>query len=447
MTSFTGDALDQANARPLYRSLPWITGMGAFLDVYTIASLGASVFSVVPSLHISSTTFALIAVLVQLGALVGALILGRITDAYGRRLIFLLDMVLFIIFALLSAISTNVTELAVFRFLTGLAIGADFAPALSLLAEYSPKKIRGSMMAKFFIFFGAGGMVAEILGAILFHYFGTAPIQWRLMMVSAVVPAGIGLVARISLAESPRWLEAQGRSVEAADALKKSVGVSLDANKLAGEKKISFGNAFLTKGTLFIVLPLAFVMLLSVPGEGSLTAFGPVIFGTLGIQRFYTLIYTGLLFFGGQAIGGGIGAVMSDRVGRVRSYMTASIVMIVFAFLLYFFGTHVYATLALVFIFAVASFIWNAIVYPWPVELFPVQTRGTGEGINIAMNRLGLVLGTEITPFILPVYKLEGLFAIFGVLLIVGTLIGFFTLRRTGAVEGKSLEEIAVGNQ
>ena len=66
-----------------------------------------------------------------------------IADLKGRKVIYQWDMLIFAVFAILSGLSTNATELIIFRALLGLAIGVDYTLTLSIIGEYSPVKGRG----------------------------------------------------------------------------------------------------------------------------------------------------------------------------------------------------------------------------------------------------------------------------------------------------------------
>jgi MFS family permease len=72
---------------------------------------------------------------------------GYLTDRTGRQFIHIADLIALALFSILSAFAGEAWQLVILRFLLGVAIGADYPIATSLLAEYSPKKYRGSVWA------------------------------------------------------------------------------------------------------------------------------------------------------------------------------------------------------------------------------------------------------------------------------------------------------------
>ena len=207
MSNTKFSVLDNAKYNLFMKTTAIIVGLGAFTDLYNTATFSGSAFSIEPYFKIGSTTFGDIALVFFIGAFIGAIVWGPITDKIGRRLTFMIDLVIMAVFALLSGFSTNLYELIAFRFLMGVGLGGDFPAALSLLAEYSPSHVRGRLMTVFWILFGLGGMVASLIAYSLFLHYGTSQLQWRILLASGSIPAIIGAILRIDVPESPRWLK------------------------------------------------------------------------------------------------------------------------------------------------------------------------------------------------------------------------------------------------
>jgi putative MFS transporter len=115
----------------------------------------------------------------------------------------------------------------VLRVLIGFGMGGDFAVGHAILAEFSPRKHRGTLLGSFSVVWTVGYVVANVLGM---QYANAAPDAWRWLLASAGVPALIVLLLRMGTPESPRWLHGKGRIAEAKAIVLKHFGpnVTLD---------------------------------------------------------------------------------------------------------------------------------------------------------------------------------------------------------------------------
>src|SRR3954447_5748648 len=105
--------------------------MGIFLDGFDLFIMAVALPVIVADLAPGSAALGAIGAAALVGGAVGAAVIGRLTDRLGRRAMYQLDLWLFVVFSLLSALSPNVAALIGFRFLLGVGIGADYlAPAM-----------------------------------------------------------------------------------------------------------------------------------------------------------------------------------------------------------------------------------------------------------------------------------------------------------------------------
>lgn len=106
------------------------------------------------------------------GMMFGALIFGPMSDRYGRKRVIAACVVLFSLFTFLNGFARDVTEFAVCRFLAGLGIGGVMPNVVALMTEYSPKKLRTTLVAIMFSGYSVGGMLSAGLGMYLIPAFG-----------------------------------------------------------------------------------------------------------------------------------------------------------------------------------------------------------------------------------------------------------------------------------
>ena len=436
--------LDNARYSLFMKTTAVIVGLGAFTDLYNTATFSGSAFSIEPYFKIGGTTFGDIALVFFIGAFIGAVIWGPITDRIGRRLTFIIDLVIMAIFALLSGLSTNLYELIAFRFLMGVGLGGDFPAALSLLAEYSPSRVRGKLMTVFWILFGLGGMTASLVAYSLFLHYGTSPLQWRILLASGSIPAIIGAILRIDIPESPRWLIRKGRVEEAATSITRLTGVKLNLEEfkdLPLSVKYKNFKSFFSRRFAYITIPLFFAMFLPNVIPGSLGTFNPIILKAFGFTGAKSLLYTAFVFFGAQALGAVFVLMLVDKIGRVTTFLIGSLGMFVLALLTLVTGKHPAFLLINIILLSIVSFFWLVVAFNWGSELYPTAFRGIGSGYDVFVNRLSGGSFLVITPIILSLYHTSGLFIMYALLCLAGGLIGGIGLRKAGKVENKTLEE------
>jgi MFS family permease len=150
------------------------------------------------------------------GACVGALFFGQLTDRFGRKKLFLMTLVLYLVATVATAFAGSVLYFYVARFFTGAGIGGEYAAINSAIDELIPARVRGrvDLIINGSYWLGAAG---GALGAlVLLDTSLFAPdLGWRLAFgLGAVLGLGI-LIVRRHVPESPRWLFIHGRDEEA----------------------------------------------------------------------------------------------------------------------------------------------------------------------------------------------------------------------------------------
>ncbi len=221
--------------------LPWsrwhwliVAGLGItwILDGLEVTIVGAlaSVLTEKGTLALSESQIGFAATLYLLGAILGALFFGYLTDRLGRKKLFLITLGLYLISTILTAFSWNFLSFIAFRFLTGAGIGGEYAAINSAIDELIPARVRGwadlAINGSWWIgtAVGAASTLVLLNPSLLSHSIG-----WRLCFgLGAFLGLAILMVRRI-LPESPRWLMTHGKMDEAKQVIK-----SIEA-EVAGE--------------------------------------------------------------------------------------------------------------------------------------------------------------------------------------------------------------------
>ena len=194
-----------------------VTALGGLLFGYDTGVVsGALLFVKKDFGGLSSFQEELITSLLLVGAVVGALLAGRVADLIGRRLTVLITAVIFVVGVLLAAFTPTFPVLLVARIVIGLAVGSASMVVPLYIGEVVPPRVRGGLVS-----LNQLAITAGILVSYLIDYGLSGSANWRLMFGLAAIPAVLLFVGMLFQKESPHWLIRQGRIDEARDVLKR----------------------------------------------------------------------------------------------------------------------------------------------------------------------------------------------------------------------------------
>src|SRR5215468_7287907 len=212
MASFVNASgrLDRLPISSFHQRVFWMVGAGMLLDGYDLyvftnvlpAALQSGFSTALQNADFISKTF--------LGMTIGALVTGFLGDRYGRRFTYQINLLIFGVASLVAAFAPNMTTLVWLRFVMGLGLGAEIVVGYATLTEFVPPKSRGRWLSFMAVLVVSGLPITALLGYLIIPAYG-----WRPMFVIAGVGALIVWYLRKALPESPRWLEATGRTAEA----------------------------------------------------------------------------------------------------------------------------------------------------------------------------------------------------------------------------------------
>lgn len=387
--------LDDAPLSSFHKKLALFASGGPFLDGYVLSIIGVALVQISPEFGLSSAQEGLVGASALVGIFLGAFAGGWLTDKFGRQVLFTIDLALIIGCSIAQAFVPNVWWLIGLRLLIGVAVGADYPIATSLLAEFSPRRWRGPLLGAFVAMWFVGAVGAYIVGEALMHVDG----GWRWMLASAAVPAIAIVLARIGTPESPRWLMKKSRVDEANAVLQKVFGPTVSVDDLPEEVhenlrvgallRAGYGKrmAFITIFWTCSIVPLFAVY-----------AFGPKILGALGLTGAlanYGSAFITLMFL----VGCLVGLMLVNRMGR-RPLIIHSFAWAGLALLLLGIFTNASAWLVLALFAAYAVTIGGTQILQWiyPNELFPTEIRGSAVGLASSLSRIGAAIGTYLVP-------------------------------------------------
>ncbi|RJF96505.1 MFS transporter [Noviherbaspirillum cavernae] len=150
------------------------------------------------------------------GAVVGALVFGRLTDRLGRKRLFLATLSVYMLATLATAFSPDFAFFAACRFITGLGIGGEYAAINSAIDELIPARVRGRVNLAINGSFWIGTALGAALSLVLLDPRVLGPVVgWRAGFVLGALLAVAIVLVRRNVPESPRWLLTHGRAAEA----------------------------------------------------------------------------------------------------------------------------------------------------------------------------------------------------------------------------------------
>ena len=448
-----GARLDALRWSSVHRTILLALGAGWLFDSFEVSLFGSAIGPLGD--HFGASTNERNAVLaVWLGGiLLGALVGGRLADRFGRRRLFVLTLLWYAGFTVLTGLAPNLGSVYVFRALAALGVGAEYAIVNTAIAELMPARVRGKANAAVMQFWPAGAVLAGVLAYVALNVLDLPDTSsWRYIFGLGGVAALVVLFFRRKLPESPRWLVSQGR-VEEAEAIVARLEQAAGTDPArAGDGSIvratpSFGAALRElvgahRGRLALgcLLDLAeafgyygiFALL-------SVVVLPKVDISDADIPFFYIVGNLG-------AVAGGIAmTLVFDRLGRTRTittfYSLAAVGVLVLAAATAT-GSALAVTLAFVLSSALATGAWTA-AYPTLTELFPTHLRGAGVGTSVAVGRIGAIVGVFALPNLAEHLGPAVSYVLVAAFWLVG-VVAMVVYRRSGAADaaGRPLEDV-----
>jgi putative MFS transporter len=441
--AYVGNALDEAKLSPLHRKVIALIAAGYFFDVIDFTVFGSLVPYLISSKFATGADAAAIGSATIFGMFIGTAGQGQFSDRFGRRFIYQFNLLLFGVFTILGAFAPNVTLLIVCRFIAGLGLGAEQPLAFAYAGEYSPKAIRGRILA--FVHFIGGACVWPIGTALVLllgtGFFPEAPdVAWRAVWVIIGAGALIVWVFRFTLPESPRYLATHGRGDEALNVLER-LGLPrptepLSRSSASDTRSDPFGVVFRKFPTRVIAGMICFTAFFGV--AIGLGAWLPNMMNAKGFTITKSLQYTLAMNFAVPCASLFMMYAL-DKYGRkvtsVCAFIAAGIMAIVFANA----ATPVQLMVAgfvMIFFVQVAG---NAMQI-FCSEVFPTNARASGFGWAAGVGRLATAF---IIPTILWIQNGYGLTTVFVCLAIVLVIAAGSVTQLGPEAKQKGLDEIA----
>ena len=437
----TNSLVEESEFTPFMRKLTIFCGGGPFLDGYILVIISAALVQLEPDLGLSAYWTGLVGTASLAGLFIGGGFFGYLTDIIGRKLMYEFDLIAIVILSVLQLFVHSPIQLVILRFLIGVAVGADYPIATSLLAEFSPKKYRGFMLGILMVMWYIGAMCADILGYLLIDI----PGAWKWMLGSSAIPAIILIIGRWGTPESPRWLISKNRVEEARKVVKQVYGPEADLDDLEQETAKTKLSKLLEPFYLKRVILVGGFWLCEMVPLYALYTFGPKILSLFGLATGNNAMLGDVVLSILFLIGIFPAIKLVDKKGRRPLIIWSFVFMTVGMAMLAVFSNAAPWVIILGFaLYAIASGGPSILQWIYPNELFPTEVRASAVGIGTAISRIGACLGTFGLPIWLDTIGLSKTMWIMTAATVLGLIICITLAPET---KGLSLAEATSGSK
>ena len=396
-----GNSLDVQsfiNQQPLSR-YQWRVVLLCFLIVFLDGLDTAAMGFIAPALSqewgIDRASLGPVMSAALIGMVFGALGSGPLADRFGRKGVLVGAVLVFGGFSLASAYASNVDQLLVLRFLTGLGLGAGMPNATTLLSEYTPERLKSLLVTSMFCGFNLGMAGGGFISAKMIPAYG-----WHsLLVIGGVLPLLLALVLMVWLPESARFLVVRNRGT---DKVRKTLSpiapqVVAEAGSFSvpEQKAVAARNVFAlifsgTYGMGTMLLWLTYFMGLVI--VYLLTSWLPTLMRDSGASMEQAAFIGALFQFGGVLSAVGVGWAMD----RFNPHKVIGIFYLLAGVFAYAVGQSLGNITVLATLVLVAGMCVNGAQSAMPslaARFYPTQGRATGVSWMLGIGRFGAILG------------------------------------------------------
>lgn len=330
---------------------------------------------------------------VLIGAMVGSIASGHLTDVLGRKRIMLVIALIFTLGTGIATAANSVPIILLGRLLIGFAIGIGSYTAPLYIAELAPQHLRGGLVT-----FNQLAITIGIMSSYFINYiFTDTHYSWRLMFGFGLIPALMLGVGMFFLPESPRWLVKQGRRKEARlvlQKIRKQTEVESEINEIQNSLVMEtsrFSDIFSPWIRPVLLLGIMLGFLQQVTGINTIIYYAPTIFKLAGFHDTATSILATAGIGVVNVLSTIVAVFLLDKVGRRKLLLTGLVGMGLSLSILSF-GFSVGASsewlqyLAVVSTFSYVicfAFSLGAILWLMVSEIFPLEVRGAAMGVAV----------------------------------------------------------------
>jgi putative MFS transporter len=440
----------------------YLAAAGKFFEGFVVFMTGVALPLISREFHIAPAQNGIVSAASLFGILIGAVALGSLSDYFGRKRMFIVEMIIFCLFLALLMLSNGFLPLVICLFGLGLALGCDYPTAHMIISENTPSSKRGSLVLGAFAFQAIGALAGTGVGYLVLSLNPTLD-AWRWMYATAVIPAILVTIGRFYITESANWLFARGENARAESAMAALLVrtprypaeitlPTLDGLDTRTGKRPSFAALFEKGRNLRATILASVPWFLQDLGTYGIGIFTPTILATAfgspadHVRSTSDLIMNDILAAKGSAlitslliVGIAFAVLLADRLGRIKlqifGFVGCAVGLLIASFSVDVAGP---GKIMLIFIgFMLFDFMTNlgpnAQTYLLAGEVFPTEIRGMGAGFAAAFAKIGAVATAFLFPILLSAIGTKYLLYLLIIASIVGAIVTWmFRIETTG---------------
>jgi MFS transporter, AAHS family, 4-hydroxybenzoate transporter len=194
----------------------------AMLDGLSTQTIGLVAPAIASDWHVAAASFGPVFGSSLLSGMIGALVLGQASDYFGRKPILIIAILLFALSSLATPLTNSISSLLIVRLITGFGLGGALPVVISVTSEFSPKRLRMTIVAIMYCGFPLGSVIGGVIAAQLIPTYGWASVFY----VGGVVPLILLPFFAVIMPESLSFLAMKGKAAEA-ERISRQIGLQL----------------------------------------------------------------------------------------------------------------------------------------------------------------------------------------------------------------------------
>jgi AAHS family 4-hydroxybenzoate transporter-like MFS transporter len=387
--------LDEQPFSPMQRVIFALCFVIVLLDGFDTAAIGYIAPSLITEWGVPRPALAPVLSAALFGLAAGAICSGPIADRFGRRLVLTISVTVFGLASLLSASADTLNHLVIWRFITGLGLGAAMPNAVTLMSEFCPEKRRAVLVNAMFCGFPLGAAFGGFLAAWMIPQWG-----WRsVLLLGGIAPLVVAVLLLVLLPESVRYMVMKKYPAERIRAVLRRISTSAESatsfvllEKAPPAGQVSGARVVLSRGYAVgsVMLWIAYFMGLVI--FYALINWMPLLFGDAGLSPHSAALISALFPLGG------IGAVffgwLMDRYNGNKIIATGFLLTSVSVALVGMVAGHLALLVAMVFLAGVIMNTAQSSLPALAAAFYPTEGRATGVGWMLGLGRFGGIAGS-----------------------------------------------------
>jgi putative MFS transporter len=450
-SSLTAEAIvariERLPVSPWHVRMRVIVASATFFDAFDALTIAFVAPALIGLWHLRPSDIGLLISSGFLGQAIGSAGFGWAAERYGRLRVLVWTVALFSVLSLASAVAWDFASLLLLRFVAGIGLGGELPVGITYINEFAKAERRGWFVLIYQSIYPVGIIMVSLVAAWIVPHFG-----WQWMFVIGALPAGLAVVFRRTLPESPRWLASRGRLEEADRTLASIEDAVSDGGRrplpppsaavppmphIRASRHDLFGGRYLRRTiTVWIMSFIATFV-----GFG-VTLWLPSIYRTVFKLPVQQALLLSVLSNVALLLGVLTCSVMIDRAGR-RVWFTLGFALTAIP-LIVVFGLGAGVTVASMLVLAtIASYFLAQLqlgMTLYPAELYPTRIRALGAGITGIWGRMGSIVGPPIIGLVLQTAGLGADFLMLAAAALIGAATMWFFAVET---RGQLLEELS----